>query len=91
MWLEAAEDQNLSAALLLDLSAAFDVIPHKLLFKKLESYKFSEDTILFFKSYLTNRKQRVVIDGVYSNEVSSKAGVPQGSRLGPCTFHYIHK
>ena len=38
------------------------------------------------ESYLSNRKQRVVIDGIYSDQVSVTSGIPQGSRLGPLLF-----
>jgi hypothetical protein len=57
MWLSAAENKELSAALLLDLSAAFDIVDHKIFLKKLKSYNFSDDTIQWFKSYLEDRVQ----------------------------------
>ena len=41
---------------------------------------------MFIKSYFENRRQRVVIEGEYSDELPIKAGIPQGSRLGPLLF-----
>ena len=49
--LEAAEHKELSAALLLDLSAAFDIVDHDILIKKLETF-FSEESVEWFRSYL---------------------------------------
>ena len=52
MWLTASEDQKLSAALLLDLSAAFDFVDHLIFINKLQTYNFSSQTIKWFSSYL---------------------------------------
>ena len=87
LWISKAEDQELSAALLLDLSAAFDVVDHKILLEKLELYNFSAETISWFKSYLEHRRQIVVIESKLSDPKDvGEQGVPQGSLLGPILF-----
>ena len=67
LWISKAEDQELSAALLLDLGAAFDVVDHKILLEKLELYNLSAETISYFKSYLEHRRQLVVIESKLSD------------------------
>ena len=57
--LEAAENKELTAALLLDLSAAFDIVDHGILLQKLEAYNFSNDSVEWFKSYLEDITQTV--------------------------------
>ena len=59
---------------------------HNGLIAKLAQIGVTGKPLDLFKSYLSNRKQRVVIDGVYSDPCDVKAGVPQGSRLGPLLF-----
>ena len=87
MWLSAAENKELSAALLLDLSAAFDIVDHKIFLKKLKKYNFSEDTICWFKSYLENRIQIVQVETKFSDpDLLDDHAVPQGSILGPLIF-----
>ena len=87
MWLSAAEDTELSAALLLDLSAAFDIVDHEILLKKLRSYKFSEDSVRWFESYLKDRQQVIQVESKFSDpEGLGEHGVPQGSVLGPLIF-----
>ena len=56
MWLEAAENNEINAALLLDLSAVFDIVSHKFLYTKLKEYNFSEKSIKWFQSYLEKMK-----------------------------------
>ena len=87
IWIRGAEDKELSAVLLLDLSAAFDVVDHQILLDKLELYKFSPKTVAWFKSYLEGRKQIVMVESKMSDpkEVGDQ-GVPQGSLLGPILF-----
>ena len=87
MWLSAAENTELSAALLLDLSAAFDIVDHSILLKKLKSYNFREETIQWFKSYLQDRVQVVQVESKFSApEALQDYAVPQGSVLGPLIF-----
>ena len=87
IWIEAAEKRKLTAALLLDLSAAFDVVDHSILLEKLELYGLSGSSITWFKSYLEERYQHVMVGSSLSNPLSvGRQGVPQGSLLGPLCF-----
>ena len=50
---------------------------------KLEQNGISGNLLKLFENYLSNRKQRVVQNGSYSDYSSIESGVPQGSVLGP--------
>ena len=71
----------------MDLSKAFDCIPHDLLIAKLYAYGFSEKSAVILYSYLKRRKQNVKIDDILSTFQSLISGVPQGSILGPILFN----
>ena len=72
--------------LFFDLGKAFDTLKHDLLIKKLERYGIRGLPLALIKSYLTNRKQKVIINGVESDLLPLLIGVPQGSILGPLLF-----
>ena len=80
------DDGNLTCAKFIDFIKAFDLVDHKLLLKKLALYKFDESTLLWFKSYLSNRKQSAHVGGSKSKYLDIVSVVPQGSVLGPLPF-----
>lgn len=69
-----------------DVSKAFDRVWHQGLIKKLSSAGISGSLLEWFQSYLKDRQQRVLLPGALSEWGSIKAGVPQGSILGPLLF-----
>ena len=70
----------------LDLSAAFDLVSHEMLIKKLSIYRLDKGYLTWLESYLSDRYQSVWIDHVYSDFLPCQVGVPQGSILGPLLF-----
>ena len=84
---EAFENNSLEVrAVFLDISKAFDKVWHKGLIFKLKRNGVSGKLLKFFESYLCNRKQRVALNGFYSDYATTESGVPQGSVLGPLLF-----
>ena len=73
-------------AVFLDISKAFDKVWHDGLIFKLKQNGISGSLIKLFGNYLHNRKQRVVLNGFYSDYSIVESGVPQGSVLGPLPF-----
>ncbi|KAI8486113.1 hypothetical protein Bbelb_362130 [Branchiostoma belcheri] len=85
-WTDAMDKGEIVGCVFLDLRKAFDKVWHAGLLSKLKSYGISGLMHDWFSSYLSDRKQRVVIQGATSTWKSPLAGVPQGSVLGPTLF-----
>ena len=81
------DKQEVVCLVLLNLSAALDMVDHSKLLHRLESvFGITSTALDLIQSYLTCRSQRVVICNTKSEPISLTFGVPQGSVLGPILF-----
>ena len=72
--------------MMVDLSAAFDMVDFDILLLKLELFGLNREALGWMRSYLTGRSQSVSVDGCLSLPLSITCGVPQGSILGPLLY-----
>src|SRR3989442_951168 len=84
--LHSLNDNNYVAAIFMDLSKAFDSLDRDILLFKLYNYGIRGPMHAWFKSYLSQRTQYVIINNFQSTLKNVDYGVPQGSVLGPLLF-----
>ena len=85
-WIDSTEGGEMAGVMMIDLSAAFDLVDHPLLLQKLELLGFDQNAVMWMLSYLTGRSQCVYVDGKFSEFQSVTVGVPQGSVLGALLY-----
>ena len=85
-WAFNIDRGNVNAVVFLDLKKAFDTVDHDILLAKMNLYGIQGIALDWFRSYLTNRTQRCLVNGSLSRICSLKCGVPQGTILGPLLF-----
>ena len=70
----------------IDFRKAFDCVCHKTLIQKLTTTELGDSSISWISNYLSNRKQKVLVNNVKSDSLTVQQGVPQGSTLGPLFY-----
>ena len=86
-WNKHLDNNEFAGGVLMDLSKAFDCIPHDLLIAKLSTYGFDKTTLKYIYSYIKKRKQCVRINNIYRDFEEIISGVPQSSIVGPILFN----
>ena len=85
-WVEEVDNGNMVGVMMVDLSAAFDMVDQSILLQKLELFGLDVRAVAWLKSYLTERCQSVFVDGCLSPPMDIVCGVPQGSILGSLLY-----
>ena len=75
-WIKNIDKSLLNGIIFLDLKGAFETMDHSILFRKLEPYGVRSQTLAWFKSYLTGRKQKTLVDDEVSHFCTLTCGIP---------------
>ena len=86
-WQNCLDKSGVVGIILMDLSKAFDCLPHDLIIAELHAYDLDHDSPRLIRSHLSNRHQRIKLDLVFSSWIKTIIGVPQGSILVPLLFN----
>ena len=87
-WRVKLDNDYIVGAIRMDLSKAFDCIPHDLLIAKLYVCGLDENALVLIYCYLKGQKQSVRINNMYSSFQTILSGVPEDSILGPILFNF---
>ena len=85
-WTSEVDAGQITSGLLIDLSAAFDMVDPALLGDKMRLMGITEQTLEWFGNYMKGRRQAVTCEGSVSTVREMECGVPQGSILGPLLY-----
>ena len=85
-WYKNIDIGKLNGIVFLDLKKAFDTVDHNILLDKMAIYGIKGMAHRWLESYLSNRTQYCWVNGILSNPLIMKTGIPQGSGLGPLLF-----
>ena len=88
-WKSALDNGNMVGSIEIDLSRAFDSLPHGLLLAKIHAYSVNIDSCKLIASYLHNGHHRVKIRDKRSDWLQVERSVPQGSVMGPLLFNIL--
>ena len=86
-WRKFLDEKQEVGVVAIDLSKAFDCICHNLLLAKLKAYGLHDTALKLLRSFLHERKKRVMCNNSCSNWTPIRCGVPQGSLLSPLLFN----
>ena len=82
--LESMDEGKVTGLLFIDISKAFDSLNHKVLLRKLEHLGLSERSLRWFRSYLADRQQSVLINGELSEPIPSHLAYHKAAFWAPC-------
>ena len=86
-WQKELDSSGIVGTILMDLSKAYDCLPHDLVLAKLEAHVLDTNSLRFLFDYLSCREQRTKMESAYRNWSEVLRGIPKGSILGPLPFN----